>query len=60
MQTNIPTVFEVVERAAVWVATNPGQEGDRERVLREAARLNYQGEPPPPVAAWLADRGIEV
>jgi hypothetical protein len=27
-------------RAAVWLTTNPGQAGDRERVLREAARLS--------------------
>jgi len=29
------------------------------RVLREAARLAYHGDPPPAMAGWLAELGLE-
>jgi hypothetical protein len=31
---------------------------DPEEILRLAARAEFHGEPPPPVAEWLAGRGI--
>jgi len=33
---------------------------DPEDVLRLAARAEYRGDPPEPVADWLADRGVVV
>src|SRR5215211_8059781 len=33
---------------------------DREELLRLAARAEYNGQPPEPVAGWLAAQGIEV
>lgn len=44
--------------AALWLATNPDQEGEREHVLREAARLWFKGKPPPHVKDWLAAEGV--
>lgn len=51
---------QMTAAAATWLATNPGQGHDQERVLREAARLAFHGDPPPAVAGWLAGLGIEV
>lgn len=33
--------------------------GEDEDVLRLAARAEWRGDPPSPVRAWLADRGVE-
>jgi hypothetical protein len=46
--------------AATWLATNPSQRDDGDHVLREGARLVFEGSPPEPVAEWLAARGVEV
>jgi hypothetical protein len=46
--------------AALWLATNPDQEGEREHVLREAARLWFEGKPPSYVKDWLAAEGVSV
>src|SRR5919107_3856861 len=35
-------------------------ERDREELLRLAARAEFQGQPAEPVAAWLADPGVEL
>jgi putative intracellular protease/amidase len=32
---------------------------DRETILRLAARAEFDGDPPPPVADWLAGEGVE-
>jgi hypothetical protein len=40
--------------AAVWLSTNADQADHREHVLRESARLYFEGDPPPHVADWLA------
>lgn len=45
--------------AALWLATNPGQDHQREHVLREGARLAWHGDPPPAVADWLDEQGID-
>jgi hypothetical protein len=45
--------------SAVWLATNIEQRHRREHVLREAARLRFAGDPPEPVAAWLAEQGVD-
>jgi len=44
---------------AVWLSTNMDQADDPEHVLREAARLVFEGEPPVEVRQWLADQGVE-
>ncbi|MGN6255734.1 MAG: hypothetical protein ACTHO8_12245 [Solirubrobacterales bacterium] len=46
--------------AAVWLATNPGQADNGDHVLREATRLVFAGDPPDPLAEWLAKRGVEL
>ena len=35
-------------------------ERDREELLRLAARAEFDGKPPPHVAPWLAEQGVEV
>ena len=35
-------------------------ERDREELLRLAARAEFQGQPAEPVAAWLAEQGVEL
>ncbi|MGN6215511.1 MAG: hypothetical protein ACTHN7_00915 [Solirubrobacterales bacterium] len=45
--------------AAIWLATNPGQADNGDHVLREGTRLVFEGDPPEPLAAWLAARGID-
>jgi hypothetical protein len=44
---------------AAWLATNPGdgRADDRERVLREAARLRYHEHFPEHVSEWLHAEG---
>ena len=51
---------EMTAAAAFWLATNPDQAGDRERTLREAARLTYGGSTPDRIEAWLTEQGITV
>jgi len=46
--------------AAVWLATNPAQADNGDHVLREGTRLVFEGNPPEPLAAWLAARGVEI
>jgi hypothetical protein len=45
--------------AAVWLATNPSQADNGDHVLREGARLVFEGNPPESVSEWLAARGID-
>jgi hypothetical protein len=35
-------------------------ERDRQELLQLAARAEFHGQPPEPVAAWLAEQGLEV
>jgi len=49
---------EMTAAAAFWLSTNPGHADDRERTLREAARLVYRGSLPDRIEAWLAEQGI--
>lgn len=46
--------------AAFWLATNPDQADNGDHVLREGARLVFDGAPPDPVNEWLSARGVEV
>jgi hypothetical protein len=46
--------------AAIWLATNPSQADNGEHVLREGTRLVFEGNPPEPLAEWLAARGVEL
>jgi len=34
-------------------------DGDDEEILRLAARSEFHGNPPPDIAVWLEDRGVE-
>ena len=44
-----------------YLAHKPSElKGDRDHVLRLAARAEYHGDPPPVVADWLVDQGIAV
>jgi hypothetical protein len=46
---------------AVYLAFRRTELGDdREELLRLAARAEFDGNPPPPVADWLAAQGIRV
>jgi hypothetical protein len=45
--------------AAFWLSTNIGAADDRERVLRESARLSFGHDTPADIADWLAAEGIE-
>lgn len=44
--------------AAVWLSTNFDSAEDRERVLREGARLRFGDGVPAHVAGWLAAAGV--
>lgn len=46
--------------AAFWLSTNPGQADIGDHVLREGVRLAFEGNPPEPLADWLAARGVEL
>jgi len=46
--------------AAFWLATNPSQADNGDHVLREGVRLVFEGNPPEPLAEWLAARGVEL
>jgi hypothetical protein len=54
-----PAVFATAAVAA-WLAKHPGQVHDGEHVLREGVRLAFHGHPPPSLAQWLEERGVEV
>jgi len=45
--------------AAVWLATNIDAAGDRDRVLRESARLGFGDRMPANVSEWLTQEGVE-
>lgn len=52
---------EMTAAAAAWLAHNPSQADGHERdhVLREGARIAYQGKPPAQVEQWLERRGVK-
>jgi hypothetical protein len=50
----------MVASAAAWLSTNFDQADARERVLREAARAAFGGEPPDDVASWLEAEGVSL
>jgi len=50
---------DMTAATAFWLATNFDQSDDRERALREGARLAFGNNPPDHVAAWLAEEGIQ-
>src|SRR3954462_15937765 len=43
--------------AAFWLATNPSQTDNGDDLLREGVPLVSAGNPPEPLAEWLAARG---
>lgn len=43
---------------AHWLATNPGDGDDRERAIREGARLFFGDDVPDSVSGWLEARGL--
>jgi hypothetical protein len=46
--------------AAFWLATNPSQADNGDHVLREGVRLAFEGNPPEPLADWLAARSVKL
>lgn len=44
--------------AAVWLSTNIDSADDRDRVLRESARLGFGDSVPADVADWLSAEGV--
>ena len=66
---NPPTLADVVHRAAEVTDPEGHNDGvsdllrrfeDRDELLRLAARAEFDGRPPEPAAAWLAEQGVEV
>lgn len=45
--------------AAIWIATHPG-ENQGDQVIREGVRRVFGSHLPPPLADWLAARGVVV
>jgi hypothetical protein len=46
---------------ATYLAFRRDEVGDsREKILRLAARAEFDGAPPPEVASWLAEQGVDV
>ena len=43
---------------AFFLSTQPGGGSDDAATFREAVRVAWEGDPPPQVAAWLADQGV--
>src|SRR5215207_1834745 len=39
---------------AAWLATNPGDTDGGAHAVREGVRFVFKGDPPPPLADWLA------
>jgi len=55
------TVYLAYRRTALRgddSGTTPRGEDEREEILRLAARAEFAGGPPPPVAGWLAAEGV--
>ena len=59
-QDEDPAVVMAVA-VAVYLAHRRDEVGDSpEEILRLAARAEFDGHPPEPVAGWLAGRGVEI
>jgi hypothetical protein len=51
----------MAQALVLYVAHRPDEfEDDPDDLLRLAARAEFEGSPPEPVAAWLRDRGVEL
>jgi hypothetical protein len=50
---------EVAAAVAAYLATEPHGGPDREAILRVAARIAWEGDPPENVERWLAAQGVE-
>jgi hypothetical protein len=51
---------DMTAATAFWLATNFDRSEDRERALREAARLAFGDGPPERVVEWLAGEGVKL
>ena len=49
----------VAAAVASFLATQPEGGSDGSATIREAARVEWHGEPPEQVRSWLADHGVE-
>lgn len=53
-------VVQMIRATTVYLAMKRTEAGaEHEELLRRAARAEYSGAPPEPVAGWLAARGVE-
>ena len=59
-QDEDPAVVMAVAVAVYLAYRRDEVEDNPEEILRLAARAEFDGRPPEPVATWLADRGVEV
>jgi hypothetical protein len=59
-QDEDPVVIMTVAVATYLAYRRTELDRDREELLRLAARAEFDGHPPEPVAGWLAGQGIEV
>ena len=50
---------EVAAAVAAFLATDPSGGSGDEATIREAARIAWGDDPPPHVADWLADQGVD-
>ena len=48
----------VAAAVAAFLATQPEGGSDGSATMREAVRVEWQGEPPEQVRAWLSDHGV--
>ena len=53
------TAAGMTAAVATFIATSPAEAGDRETVLRHAARMWFGEDAPEPVRAWLRGQGAE-
>jgi hypothetical protein len=59
-QDEDPAVVMMAALATYLAFRRTEIERDREELLRLAARAEFDGHPPEPVAAWIAEQGVEV
>jgi hypothetical protein len=51
----------MAQALVLYIAHRPDEvDDDPDDLLRLAARAEFDGAPPEPVAAWLRDRGVEL
>jgi hypothetical protein len=59
-QDEDPVVVMMAAVATYLAFRRTEMDDEREGLLRLAARAEFEGHPPEPVAGWLAEQGVEV